>query len=77
MKKLIETIIIMIVNFVQLSKGYIYNNFGEAEIPDKVIRDIAKALLPNIIDYLNSEKGKAEFAEWKRNRDKIKESAGR
>ena len=38
---------------------------GECTIPDDVIKRLAKALLPNILAYFESEEGKKEFEEWK------------
>ncbi len=40
------------------------NQRGEAHIPDRVLRDLAHALLPNITAFFESEEGKAEYAEW-------------
>ena len=65
MKKLIETIKIIIVIFVQLSKGYIYNNFGEIEIPDYVVRDLARHFLPMILEMYSTEEGRNELEKWK------------
>lgn len=46
---------------------------GECNIPDNVIRDLAKALLPNILAFFESEDGKREFGEWKKQQEKEKE----
>ncbi len=46
---------------------------GECNIPDNVIRDLAKALLPNILAFFESEDGKREFDEWKKQQEKEKE----
>ena len=37
---------------------------GECEIPDELIKEIARCLLPDIIKFLESDKGKDEFTEW-------------
>lgn len=42
---------------------------GECNIPDNVIRDLAKALLPNILAFFESEEGKREFDAWKKQRE--------
>ena len=39
---------------------------GECTIPDDVIKRLAKALLPNILAYFESEEGKKALEEWKR-----------
>ena len=44
------------------------DNHGECEIPDELLKEIARCLLPNIIKFLESDKGKEEFKAWK---DKI------
>ena len=37
-----------------------------SKIPDDVLDEVARALLPNILDYFASDRGKKEFAEWKK-----------
>lgn len=46
---------------------------GECNIPDNVIRDLAKALLPNILAFFESEEGKREFDAWKKQREQATE----
>lgn len=41
---------------------------GECEIPDELIKEIARCLIPDVIKFLESDKGKEEFKAWK---DKI------
>ena len=43
------------------------DNHGECEIPDELIKEIAKCLIPDIIKFLESDKGKKEFEKWKKN----------
>lgn len=38
------------------------------DIPDDVLDEVAKCLLPNIVAFVNSERGKTEFAKWKAER---------
>ena len=40
------------------------DNHGECEIPDELIKEIARCLMPDIIAYFESEKAQKEFAEW-------------
>ena len=43
-----------------------------SELPEQEIEALAKCFLPDILDYFNSEEGKKEFEEWKKNRiDKV------
>ena len=44
------------------------DNHGECEIPDELIKEIARCLIPDIIRFLESDKDKEEFKAWK---DKI------
>ena len=41
------------------------DNQGECEIPDELIKEIARCLIPDIIKFLESDKGKEEFEKWK------------
>ena len=38
---------------------------GECEIPNELIKEIARCLIPDIIKFLESDKGKKEFEKWK------------
>ena len=40
------------------------DNHGECEIPDDLIKEIARCLIPDIIKFLESDKGKEEFEKW-------------
>ena len=41
------------------------DNHGECEISDELIKEIARCLLPDLIKFLESDKGKEEFEKWK------------
>ena len=52
---------------------YIFTDtHGECTIPDDVIKRLAKALLPNILAYFESEEGKKAFDEWKQQKEQEK-----
>ena len=38
---------------------------GECEIPNELIKEIARCLITDIIKFLESDKGKKEFEKWK------------
>ena len=38
---------------------------GECEIPDDLIKEIARCLAPNIVAFFETEEAKREFEEWK------------
>lgn len=46
-----------------------------AKIPDSVLDEVARALLPNILDYFETDRGKKEFEEWKKKMDKATKTA--
>ena len=39
---------------------------GECDIPDDLIKEIARCLAPNIIAFFKTEEAKREFEEWKK-----------
>ena len=43
---------------------------GECEIPDDLIKEIARCLAPNIVAFFESEEAKREFEEWKLEQEK-------
>ena len=42
------------------------DNHGECEIPDDLIKEIARCLAPNIVAFFETEKARREFEEWKK-----------
>lgn len=50
------------------------NKRGEGHIPDDILRDLARLLLPQIIQMYESEEGKKQLEEWKAEQEKQKES---
>ena len=53
------------------------DNHGECEIPDELIKEIARCLMPDIIAYFESEKAWKEFAEWMtERREKERDTVG-
>ena len=41
------------------------DNRGECDIPDDLIKEIARYLVPDIIAFFETEEAKREFEEWK------------
>ena len=41
------------------------DNRGECDIPDDLIKEIARCLVPDIIAFFETEDAKREFKEWK------------
>ena len=48
---------------------------GECDIPDDLIKEIARCLAPNIVAFFETEEAKREFEEWKKQEQKIAEKA--
>ena len=44
------------------------------EIPDDIIKEIARCLLPDIVSYCGSEAGKAEFERWNEQQAEMQKS---
>ena len=42
------------------------DNIGECDIPDDLIKEIARCLVPDIIAFFDTEEAKCEFEEWKK-----------
>ena len=43
---------------------------GECDIPDDLIKEIARCLVPDIIAFFETEEAKREFEAWKIEQDK-------
>ena len=43
---------------------------GECDIPDDLIKEIARCLAPNIVAFFETEEAKREFEEWKLEQEK-------
>ena len=43
---------------------------GECDIPDDLIKEIARCLVPDIIAFFETEEAKREFEEWKAKQEK-------
>ena len=46
------------------------DNHGECEIPEDLIKEIARCLAPNIVAFFETEEAKREFEAWKTEQEK-------
>ena len=46
------------------------NSDGACDIPDDLIKEIARCLAPNIVAFFENEEAKREFEAWKLEQDK-------
>ena len=46
------------------------DNHGECDIPDDLIKEIARCLVPDIIAFFETEEAKREFEAWKLEQEK-------
>lgn len=60
--------------FYLLAHDAICNNRAECTIPKDVLRDLARTLLPHILAMYQTEEGKKQLAEWKKEQQEQKES---
>ena len=58
-------------NIVKRIEDLLKDKHGECDIPDDFIKEIARCLVPDIIRFLESDKGKEEFEKWKLNKCEI------
>lgn len=47
----------------------LHDKHGTAYLPTKLIQEIARCLLPDVVAYCESEEGKAAFDKWKAEQD--------
>ena len=66
-------ILFTVANAVIYAVRFVFAKVKEAvpKIPKAVIDEIARALLPNILDYFETDRGKKEFEEWKKKKSEV------
>ena len=47
----------------------------DIKIPDHELEAVARAILPDIIKFFESEKGKSEFENWKKEQEMLKKQS--
>ena len=57
-------------DIVKRIENFLRDNSGECEIPDDLIKEIARCLVPDIIAFFETEEAKREFDEWKAEKEK-------
>ena len=57
-------------DIVKRIEDFLRDNSGECEIPDDLIREIARCLVPDIIAFFEAEETKREFEAWKLEQEK-------
>lgn len=55
-------------NIVKRIEDSLRDNRGECDIPDDLIKEIARCLVPDIIAFFETEEAKREFEVWKTKR---------
>ena len=61
-------------NIAKRIEDLLRDNHGECDIPDDLIKEIARCLVPDIIAFFETEEAKREFEEWKLEQEKKKEN---
>ncbi len=57
-------------DIVKRIEDFLRDNRGECDIPDDLIKEIARCLVPDIIAFFETEEAKREFEEWKLEQEK-------
>ena len=57
-------------NIAKRIEDLLSNSDGACDIPDEVIKEIARCLVPDIIAFFETEEAKREFEEWKLEQEK-------
>lgn len=57
-------------DIVKRIENFLRDNSGECEIPDDLIKEIARCLVPDIIAFFETEEAKREFEAWKLDKEK-------
>ena len=57
-------------NIVKRIEDLLRDNSGECDIPDDLIKEIARCLATNIVAFFETEEAKREFEAWKLEREK-------
>ena len=57
-------------DIVKRIENLLRDNSGECEIPDDLIKEIARCLVPDIIAFFETEEAKREFEAWKVEQEK-------
>lgn len=59
-----------VVDIVKRIEDLLSSNNGECDIPDDLIKEIARCLVPDIMAFFDTEEGKREFKAWKLEQEK-------
>ena len=57
-------------DIVKRIENLLRDNSGECEIPDDLIKEIARCLVPDIIAFFETEEAQREFEAWKLEQEK-------
>ena len=57
-------------NIAKCIEELLKDTHGECDIPDDLIKEIARCLAPNIVAFFETEEAKREFEEWKAEQEK-------
>ena len=59
-------------NIAKRIEDLLRDNHGECDIPDDLIKEIARCLVPDIIAFFETEEAMREFEAWKKEQEKKK-----
>ena len=74
LERILLRLFILIENLKKCAVCILRSKRASWEIPDNIIKEIARCLLPDIVSYCESEAGKAEFERWKAQQPEMQKS---
>lgn len=74
LERILLRLFILIENLKNCAVYILRSKRASWEIPDDIIKEIARCLLPDIVSYCESETGKAEFERWKAQQSEMQKS---
>ena len=74
MERVLLWLFVLLENLKNHVTGILQSKRASWEIPDNIIKEIARCLLSDIVSYCESEAGKAEFEHWKAQQAEMQKS---
>lgn len=74
LERILLRLFILIENLKNCAVCILRSKRASWEIPDDIIKEIARCLLPDIVSYCESEAGNAEFERWKAQQSEMQKS---
>lgn len=70
MERFLLWLFVLLENLKNHVAGVLQSKRASWEIPDNIIKEIARCLLPDIVAYCESDEGKEAYAKWQQEQSK-------